>query len=597
MSQPKEKLAAAIQLHKLGEFAAAAGIYRDILISHPAQPDALHLLGLTQHQRGEHAAAVATISEAIAVHPRESGFYANRGEALRALGQFAAAEADFRHALKLAPSAAAQSNLGLVLRAQEQFTQAQAAFAQAIAIKPAFPEAHNNLALLLQDMGDIEGAIRAFEHAVALREGFWEANNNLGAALRLAGRKDEALAAFEAGLAANPPPRNRADLMHHIAEIVSENGDHRRAADILEQAITLDPESSLAFNNLAANQMRLDAIEAAIANGRRAIELHPDNADAHRNLGINLLLLQRFEEGWREYAWRRKCRDFMQQSRPFVQPYWTGEGLAGLPLLVFGEQGVGDEIFYAAMVPDLLQEGMSAIIEVDPRLVPLFARSFPAARVVARSVPPAAITGEAAAQIAIGDLGSRYRNGIAQFALQPGYLVADAERSARVRRELGVPDGHRLVGISWSSSKDGIGRAKSAPLSLWGAILRTPSMFFVDLQYGDTAAERTAVADALGVSVHKPDHLDPFHDIDGLAAVISACDLVVTVSNTTAHLAGALGKPTWVLLGAHAGRFWYWGRASTHTPWYPSVVLFRQTHDGAWDEVIAAVASRLREQA
>ncbi len=240
------------------------------------------------------------------------------------------------------------------------------------------------------------------------------------------------------------------------------------------------------------------------------------------------------------------------------------------------------------MVTDL--GASDVILESEPRLVPLLARSFPQITVIARSDPPAPQAARAATQIAAGSLGQYLRAEAAAFPRRDHYLRADTARAREFRARLLGADKTSLIGISWVSKNRAFGARKTCALKemepLWqaaGADTR-----FVDLQYGDTAAERAAAGLDLA---HLPD-LDLTHDIDGLAALIAACDMVITVSNTTAHLAGALGVPTCVLIAKGSGRLWYWGPSPS--PWYPQATLFKQSEVGPWDEVIAHVCARLR---
>jgi ADP-heptose:LPS heptosyltransferase len=176
-------------------------------------------------------------------------------------------------------------------------------------------------------------------------------------------------------------------------------------------------------------------------------------------------------------------------------------------------------------------------------------------------------------------------------------LVADRTRRDELRRRIGASVGEKLIGISWSSNNREFGRHKSTLLAHWAPLLSVPGTIFVDLQYGDTARERQALRTEAGVELRHFDDLDLTDDLDGVAALIAACDLVITVSNTVAHIAGALGKETWVLLPASAGKLWYWGLDATTTPWYPTAKLYRREQDQDWAPVFERAARDLRSLA
>ena len=271
-------------------------------------------------------------------------------------------------------------------------------------------------------------------------------------------------------------------------------------------------------------------------------------------------------------------------------PGWTGEPIDG-PLLVSGEQGLGDQILLASMLPDLAARVREVTVEVEPRLVPLFARSFPGLKVVAReaatfmTVPPLPTP-------AWASLGRYFRPDWQSFPFREnGYLRCDDDMSARLRARLA--DGRKVVGLSWSSKGARYGTSKSAQLRDFASVLRLPNCRFVDLQYGDTSAEREAVQRDLGVSVERLPDIDNRNDIDALASLICACDIVVTVSNTTAHLAGALGKETYLIVPSGRGRMWFWFRDRDDSPFYPRMRLKRKQPGQPWAEIVGAVAAEI----
>jgi ADP-heptose:LPS heptosyltransferase len=197
------------------------------------------------------------------------------------------------------------------------------------------------------------------------------------------------------------------------------------------------------------------------------------------------------------------------------------------------------------------------------------------------------------AQIYFGSLGKLYRSNTESLAkIQSPYLLADTDRTAKLRANL--KNSEKLVcGISWSSKNADHGEGKSLSLEALNPVLQLSGFDFVNLQYGDTSEERNAFVQQHGVNIHHVDEIDNHNDLDGLAALIGACDIVVTVSNTTAHLAAALGKPVIVMLPNNDALFWYWHRDSHTTPWYPSARLFRRSDTGRWEDVIDAVALTL----
>jgi hypothetical protein len=257
---------------------------------------------------------------------------------------------------------------------------------------------------------------------------------------------------------------------------------------------------------------------------------------------------------------------------------------------LWAEQGIGDQILHGSMIADLASSALAVTLEVDRRLVPLFRRSFPRVTLVPYKTPPAAGAGDHDCQAPLGSLGRWLRPSFESFPRR-SFLEPDPRRRDEYRHRL---TGERtVVGISWKSANREFGPHKSMALRDWLPILRVPCLRFVDLQYGDTASERRDAEQHAGARIeHLPD-LDLHGDLDGLAALCAACDLVITTSNVTAHVAGALGRPVWQMVPTGIGRLWYWFSNRADSPWYPGMRLFDQTAPGRWRETLGAVAREL----
>jgi ADP-heptose:LPS heptosyltransferase len=311
--------------------------------------------------------------------------------------------------------------------------------------------------------------------------------------------------------------------------------------------------------------------------------------DAKLYASFSYLYLGRFAEGLDPYEHRWTQKNIMP-PRDYSSPRWDGKPVPGV-MLVWAEQGLGDQILYAGLLPDLKRYAEKVVVEVDRRLVDLFARSFPDIDLVGYDLGP--YRGRIDAHAPFGSLAKHLRKGWGDFPPRHnGYLLADSGQAKDLRARLRA-DGRRVIGLSWISRNAKFGRFKSAQLKDFQALLKSPGYRFVDLQYGDTAAERNSIERELGVRVERLDEIDNMNDIDGLAALVSACDAVLTVSNTTAHLAGALGTPTWVMVPFGRGVFWYWFWDRPASPWYARVQVRRQESGQCWADLIAAVAAEI----
>ena len=270
--------------------------------------------------------------------------------------------------------------------------------------------------------------------------------------------------------------------------------------------------------------------------------------------------------------------------------------MAGKTILVWSEQGVGGEVLYAGMVPDLIESGARVILECEPRQQTLFRRSFAGVQCIAKRNPPDPATraDDIDFQSPIGNLGRWLRPDFASFPNRPSYLTADPAKQTTFRDKYKSADkgGGFLIGIAWYSKNVMVGGQKSLSLREL-APLAQPGIALVDLQYGDTAVERDEFAQSTGIELIHDPTVQPMQDLDDFAAQVAAMDLVITISNATAHFAGALGVSTWILLHTVPRSCWFLERDDS--PWYPSVRLFRQGHRGDWSDVVELVSAALRE--
>jgi hypothetical protein len=290
-----------------------------------------------------------------------------------------------------------------------------------------------------------------------------------------------------------------------------------------------------------------------------------------------------FARGWAGYGsrfelWddpRYRHKGFHKRASP--PPYWQGQDPAGKRFLVWTEQGIGDEILFSGLLPEFASRASSVILECSERMVPVFERSFSNLRVNARGRSRSQSLGpvDADYQVAIGDLGRWLRPDFNCFPNRPKFLAADPWKTAELKRQYGSGP---LIGISWRSGADRVGERKSFPLESWHDILRIPGARFISLQYGDFQDEAAMGCRKLGVDVLWDNRVDALANMDDYFAQVAAMDLIISVSNTAVHVAGALGQPTWVMLPTGPGCHWYWFRGVASSPWYPTLRLYRQRH-------------------
>jgi tetratricopeptide (TPR) repeat protein len=550
----------ALQYHRMGRLIEADALYAQILSSHPAHADATHLRGLIAHQTGRHVEAVEWVSRAIEAG-ETAPMHNNLAEALSALGRVGEAIAHYRRALELDDGYEdALNNLGVALTRSGAHGEAEAVLKKAINRSPAALNPRTNLGNLYQELDRYDEAIKQYRIALAMAPEDAQTHNNLGNAFREIGRLDQALASY-----------------HH--------------------AISLEPGYAEAGNNLAVGLQLQGRMGEALEEFDRALVLRPGNPDAVSNRALAYLACGKFPQGWRDYEFRFARSANRPVMRELSQAPWTGESLVGKTLRIWGEQGVGDEIWAAGMIPELLERTRlgELIIECRPKLVALFQRSFKAAEVLPQTMPPqpGALQG-VDFQIACGSLGAFLRPGAVNFpsreATWGAYLFADAERTSYWRGQLEKLGKGLKVGICWRSSDlKGERRLACTRLIQWGSLFALAGITWVNLQYDESEAELLEAERAFGVHILRYPELDMFDDLDETAALMRNLDLIISAPTTVSIQAGALGVPVWQM---HYGAYWQ-GHGTPDNPWYPSMRVFHRQWDEPWECVLERIANAL----
>ena len=524
--------------------------------------------------------------------PYEDADY-TRGVELRNAGHTEAALAAFQRAIDLRPDhAAALTRQGELLAELGRNEEAADSFALALAFDSASLEAWVGYAKLMRACGRVEQAIEHLERALKLAPASSETWIELGLALNHAGRTVDAGVAYQKAIEAEPDqPAAYVNLgLLHLAQL----GNAARAETLFRRAIELVPDRVEAQANLGLALHEQKRSEEAIEHYDRLLEAHPDCTEYQWHRAGVRLALGDFECGWEDYEARKARSGWWRTPLPF--PEWDGNALPSGALLIYAEQGLGDEIMFASCLPDVLRAVRTCVVECDPRLVDLYRRSFPDAVVHGvdrRSDDPSWLDEHPTlvAQCAIGSLPRYFRRSRASFGSGKPYLAPDPVRVERWRYRIGREPGVMNVGIAWRSGTFKTRRElRSTALSDWGPVLNTPGARFFALQSA-SREELQSVQRCTGAAVQDLGAVD--RDIDELAAAVSALDLVITVQGTIAHVAGAIGCPVWIVLNHSAE--WRYLRDGKHMPWYPTANLFRQPEPSAWIPLLGSVANALRE--
>ena len=616
--------ARAYAAHRDGRLADAERDYCAAIEADPVHTDALHLLGVLRHQQGRHEEAADLVGRAVALRPDDAGLQLNLGNALKALGRLDGAIERFRNALTLAPEfplahynlgnayaqagrhedaahaferslrlqpndASTYNNLGNALHALGRSEEAIAAFSRALSLRPGHAGAHNNLGMALAALGRTDQAIEHFRAALAAEPRYVAAYFNLGNTLDALGRHEEAVAAFEAVLrlqAAFPP------ALLGLGNALAALGRHADAIARFERAVGLDPQLALAWLGLGNAHHALGAHEAALRAFDQALRLRPDLASAQLNRALTLLTLGDFARGLPAYESRlaiaTAAADVPAAARPAL-PRWHGEPIGEQTLWIEAEQGFGDTLQFLRFVP-LARERVGRIVLTVQRelatLVEPLAKAWRVTLAVAGETRPQADRHCPLLSLPLA-LGMR----LDTLPAARRYLEVPAAYRRRWRGSLG---GHAKVkiGLAWAGRIQAQ-ENRAMPVAALAPLFALAGIDWLVLQPNLSEEDKRALdAHARSASIHRFD--TRIGDFADTAAIVDRLDAVVSIDTSIAHLAGALGKPLWLMLPFAAD--WRWFTHSDCSPWYPSAQLVRQPSPGQWDRVVETVAHAIARE-
>jgi tetratricopeptide (TPR) repeat protein len=631
--------------HQAGRPAEAEAICRQILTVEPNYAEAWNLLGLVALHIRQPEAAIECLTKATAIMPDNAPMQLNLAEAWRAAGRLEEAIAAYRRASAMQPALAeAHNNLGFVLAARGHSAEAIAAYRRAIQCQPDYATAYANLGRALDDLGKLDEAIEllrrgvelhptrpefhyylagfltkagrseealtvlrravtlrsddpeflfnfgvtlaslglfdealaAYREALQLKPHYAEAQGQIGLTFNQQGRREEAVAALQQACTMAP---GQALFHYNLGVILRDSGRLDEAVAAYRRALNIEPRFAEAQNNLGNALIELGRAAEAMEAYRQALELKPEHAKAQFNYGAMLLMHGEFARGWPLYEARWKASGVAEPA--FAQPRWQGEPLASRPVLLHAEQGFGDSIHFLRYAPLVQARGGKVIIECQRELARLFRSQGEAWEIVA--------AGEARppfdTQAPLMSLPLVFQTTGETIPCQVPYLRADSDLAEVWEKQLGMRRGRLRVGLAWMGSpKNRWHRARNITLENLAPVWNVAGVEFFSLQLG-RGKEQLRPVPAVA------DLTSSIQDFADTAALMSQLDLIITVDTAVAHLAGALGRPVWVLLPFIPD--WRWGLVGEDTPWYPTMRFFRQVKFGEWTAVVERVATEL----
>jgi tetratricopeptide (TPR) repeat protein len=575
---------AGLRLLKAGELAEAEKCGRQALTLDAGHADSLHLMGLLCSAAKHYDLAVEWFARAIRQNPDVADYFSSLGTVLQQQGRHDDAIKSFDRALVLKPDLAeGWYRLGEILRQQKRHDEAFLRFNQALELDPGYREAVNASALLHFEAGRYEDAILCFERSLAI-------DPTQAGAFHWKGLCQLRLQRFEGALAdcikAIELAPDHPDIINNVGLVLQRLARNAEALVYFDRAIELNPRFALAFNHRGTSLAELRRFDDALASFSRATAIDPDYADAHWNRALLQLLLGDFASGWPAREWGRKSPAVGFVERGFTKPLWCGEApIAGKTILLHSDEGLGDTIQFSRYATMVAKLGVRVILEVQDLVHPLLS----AIEGVALCLPKTGtVLPDFDLHCPLSSLPLAFDTRLETIPSAVPYLPAPPETRVRAWAARLGPHDKLRVGLVWSGNPaHGNDRNRSMPLAALSSILDLDASFVSlqkDVRPGDEAelSERKEIVDLTG-------DLSDFVDT---AALMTCLDLIITVDTSVAHLAGALGRPTWILLPYTPDYRWLLGRDDS--PWYPTVRLFRQGEDRNYAPALTRIRAELQ---
>jgi tetratricopeptide (TPR) repeat protein len=512
-------------------------------------------LGLEHHRAGRLPQAEQLYRQVLAMQPNHPWAIQLLGMIAHQVGNSQLAIQLIRRAISIEPNADFYNNLGEILRTTGAIEEAQVCLEKCIQLNPRFAAAYNNLGEIYRDRKDLKQAAVLYRKAIELDPSDPGPYNNLGIAT------------------------------HDLGDPISAIELYQRSLSLREQ---LGGASDFGYddtlNNLGTSLLDLRRVEEALITFRKVIALNPGHADAHNNLSHGLLLNGDFAEGWEEYEWRWKSNKFPSLQRNFSQPLWNGQNIAGQRILIHAEQGLGDSIQFLRYVPLVARLGAHVILECKPELLSLVKEIDGPHEVIAFGQP----LPDFQWQVPMLSLPRAFKTTRDSIPATIPYLHADPALVDAWRKKLGPSNGTLRVGLSWAGNPtQAIDQFRSLHLNQLSSLSDVKSVTFHSLQKGYAVEQIKSAPPGFNLI----DHSDELSDFSQTAALMMNLDLILSTCTSVPHLAGALGRPVWIMLPFNCD--WRWGVSGESTPWYPTMRLLRQEQFGSWDATIEKLADEL----
>ena len=584
-----------IILKRNGRIEEAVESYKKAISLKPDYVQAYNNLGVLYKDNEKYENAITMFTKATELQPDHQNSYYNLAQIKKEQGLSEEAIELLLKVLDLNPEhneakLNAQhicNGLGIKLNNQGNYEKALKYFKILTYLQPSEAVGFYNMGNTYLEMEDYKNAKDLFKEALRVEPKYGPAYSNLGTVYKNLGELQKSISCYKEAIKIDPKKSNS---YYNMGNALKDIGCIKEAEDNYKKAITLDPKHIGSYHNLALLHEERGQISKALNIAKKVLSFETRHPEINNLVGKITLQLGHFKEGWRYYEDRWKIPPGNKVIRPFQgRPLWKGE--KGKRVVLWKEQGVGDDIIFLGLVSEVKEMCSSLSVYVDPRLQSLCRRAMPEINFVKDIDELKEV--ESDYHLPLGSVPGLIRNDIRDFERTvTGYLKADPIRVESIRKELQL-DGKTAIGISWRSLSPTY-KTKSVQLRAMEGIFSGLDVVLVNLQYGDVEDEIREFKEETGIEVVQCASVDNKEDLDGLAALIEACDMVVSIDNVTIHMAGALAKETWVLL--HYVTLYYWLLERTDSIWYPSVTFYRQPTLDDWDSVYLSIRKDLQRK-
>lgn len=541
-------------------------------------------LGRVHHDLKSYEKSISSYQAAVRIKPDLFEGYFNMGVVYQEIKDHEGAVSAYRAAIEINPEfSQSYYNLAAEYQEKDKYELAAEYYKKAALKRPDYADAFFNLGLVLLCLKKNDQAVEAFQKTIALKEDSAKAYNNLGIAYHGLGKLEDAEQAFQAAMKIKP---DYVDAYHNTGNLYIDRLDMDQTIDWYKKALAFTPDEPRAFNQIGKLLQNQAYTHEAIKYFEHAVSLKPDYTDAHLNLALANLRSGHLRAGWKEYEWRFNPI-FYHKIYPYQHhvPRWDGSPFPGKKVLVHSEQGLGDTIHFSRYLPMVKEKGGEVVFETVKSLQGIF-KNVRGLDMVLEMPCGESIKNEIDYYVPLMSLPGLFKTEADNVPADIPYIRADELKTRQWEKTMGSED--FKVGIAWTGNPMNVDHHKrSCKPRDFRHLTHIPNVRMFSLQKGD-GDERTR-QDL--VSMEITDLGNRLNDFTDTAAVIENLDLVISVDTVIPHLAGAMGKPVWTLLCFVPD--WRWLLEQAHTPWYPTMTLFRQKKSGDWDGVFKKVRSRL----